>query len=99
VKEVHDDLYKPSDPDDKSSNTFFTLIIKTVFSEKEITTNNIIWTQAVLEAIFNIDHLLTKIDSDIIDEWKSAIKRDEQVRSHVKLCCFVILLKFYFYLG
>ena len=67
VKSVHDDLYKPSDSDDSSSDTFFTLIIMSVFSEKELTIDNVIWAQAVLESIFNIDHLSMKIDSDIVD--------------------------------
>ena len=68
VKAVHDDLYKPSNPDDESSDTFFTLIIKSVFTEKELTNENVIWTQSVLESIFDVEHLSTKIDSDIIDE-------------------------------
>src|SRR5215471_7772276 len=79
VKSVHDDLYKLSDPDDSSSDTFFTLIIMSIFSEKELTIDNVIWAQAVLESIFDIDHLLTKIDSDIVDTWMDAINRDRQV--------------------
>src|SRR5215469_12638293 len=92
VKAIHDDLYKPSNPDDESSDTFFTLIIKSVFTEKELTNENVIWTQSVLESIFDVEHLSTKIDSDIIDEWKDAIKSDGQVRLHVN--CVVFFLSF-----
>jgi hypothetical protein len=81
VKAVHDDLYKPSNPDDESSDTCFALIMKFVFNNKEMTTDNVVWTQAVLESIFDVDHLSTKIDSEIIDVWEKAIRdgRDEQV--------------------
>lgn len=96
VKAVHDDLYKPSDPDDESSDTFFTLIFKTVFAEKELTTDNVIWTQSVLESIFDVEHLSTKVDSDIIDVWQDAIKSDGQpVRSHVN--CVVLFYFFFCY--
>ena len=67
-----------------------------------MTPDNIIWMQSVLESIFDIDHLSPKIDSDIVDAWMDAIKRDRQVRSHVNyviLFFFVILLNIYFYLG
>jgi hypothetical protein len=41
VQQVHEDLYKPSNPDDPSSDTYITLIIKSVFSsEKECTNVN-----------------------------------------------------------
>ena len=36
VKTVHDDLYKISDPDNESSDLYLTLIIKSVFAEKEL---------------------------------------------------------------
>jgi hypothetical protein len=104
VMSVHDDLYKPSDPGDESSDTFFSLIFRSVFGEKEMTTDNLIWTQSVLETIFDVDHLSTKVDSDIIDVWKDAIKRDGQVKSHVNgvvlyFFFFVTLLNIYLYLG
>ncbi|RGB25908.1 hypothetical protein C1646_771097 [Rhizophagus diaphanus] len=70
VQQIHEDLYKPSDSDDLSSDTYITLIIKSVFaSEKERTNENAIWAQSVLEVIFDEDHLLSKIDADIVDSW------------------------------
>ena len=68
VRKVHEDLYTPSDPDDLSSDTYITLIIKSVFtSEKEHTQANVVWTQSVLEVIFDENHLSIKIDSDIVE--------------------------------
>ncbi|CAG8745039.1 488_t:CDS:2, partial [Funneliformis caledonium] len=70
VRKVHEDLYMPSNPDDPSSDTYITLIIKSIFTfEKERTQKNDIWTQSVLEVIFDENYLSTKIDSDIVESW------------------------------
>ena len=70
VQKVHDDLYVPSDPSDPSSDTYITLIIKSVFtSENERTNANVLWTQSVLEVIFDQNHISTKIDADIVETW------------------------------
>jgi len=75
VKAVYGDLYRPSVPDDPSSDLYIALIIKSVFpSEKELTQKNAMWTQAVLESIFNVRYLSTKIDNDVIESWKNAIE-------------------------
>jgi len=75
VKAVYGDLYRPSVPDDPSSDLYITLIIKSVFpSEKELTQKNAVWAQAVLESIFDIRYLSTKIDNDVIESWKNAIE-------------------------
>lgn len=75
VKAVYDDLYRPSVPDDPSSDTYAALIIRSVFpSEKEITQENAVWTQSVLESIFDVEYLSTKIDNDVIESWKNAIE-------------------------
>ena len=75
VKAVYDDLYRPSVPDDPSSDTYLALIIRSVFpSEKELTQKNAVWTQAVLESIFDVEYLSTKIDNDVIESWKNAIE-------------------------
>jgi len=75
VKAVYDDLYSPSVPDDPSSDTYAALIIRSVFpSEKEITQENAVWTQSVLESIFDVEYLSTKIDNDVIESWKNAIE-------------------------
>src|SRR5215471_10118378 len=88
AKTVHDDLYKISDPDNESSDLYLTLIIKSVFARKKLTQENVVWTQSVLESIFDVDYLLTKIDTEVIDMWKEIIKRNEQVRSHVNCIVF-----------
>ena len=75
VKAVYGDLYRPSVPDDPSSDLYIALIIKSVFpSEKELTQKNAVWAQAVLESIFNVKYLSTKIDNDVIESWKNAIE-------------------------
>lgn len=78
VKAVYDDLYSPSVPNDPSSDTYAALIIRSVFSDKEITRENAVWTQSVLETIFDVEYLSTKIDNDVIESWKNVI---EQVTS------------------
>ena len=68
VQKVHEDLYQPSDPSDPTSDTFLTIIIKSVFTaKKERTNKNATWAQSVLEAIFDEKHLLLKIDVDIVE--------------------------------
>jgi hypothetical protein len=74
VQKVHEELYQPSDPKDLASDTFLTVIIKTVFpSEKERTNKNAMWTQSVLEAIFDTKYLSSKIDADIVETWHEAL--------------------------
>ena len=74
VKLVYGNLYR-SVPDDPSSDTYLALIIRSVFpSEKEITQENAVWTQSVLESIFDVEYLSTKIDNDVIESWKNAIE-------------------------
>ena len=75
VKAVYGDLYRPSVPDDPSSDLYIALIIKSIFpSEKELTQKNAMWAQAVLESIFDVRYLSTKIDNDVIESWKNAIE-------------------------
>ena len=51
---VHKELYDLSDPDDSRFDTLITVIIKTVFSDKELTNENARWAQSVLKAIFDV---------------------------------------------
>ena len=75
VKAVYGNLYRPSVPDDPLSDLYIALIIKSVFpSEKELTQKNAVWAQAVLESIFDVRYLSTKIDNDVIESWKNAIE-------------------------
>ena len=84
VQQVHEDLYKPSDSDDPPSDTYITLIIKSVFaSEKERTNENAIWAQSVLEVIFDEDHLSSKIDADIVDSWTGNITDTDVVSTQL----------------
>ncbi|CAG8821273.1 24083_t:CDS:2, partial [Gigaspora margarita] len=69
-KKAYKDLYNPSDPDNPNFDTFLSLIIKYVFvSDAERTQANAIWTQAVLETIFDEEYLSPKIDADVINVW------------------------------
>ena len=78
VQKVHESLYQPSDPNDPKSDTFLTVIIKTVFpSEKERTIKNAMWAQSVLEAIFDENHLSPKIDADIVESWTETLTDTE----------------------
>lgn len=78
TRQVYQDLYSPSDSEDKNSDTYVTLIIKYVFtSTKERTTPNAIWVQSVLEIIFDENNLSSKIISDDVDTWTDAITDTE----------------------
>jgi hypothetical protein len=77
---VYEDLYKSSDGDNENADTYLTLIIKSTFAaEKERTTPNGIWVQSVLEAIFDVEHLSTKIDTDVVSTWTDSITDTEMV--------------------
>jgi|SRR5581483_8757901 len=69
VKKVHNDLYTPIDPNDPSSETYITKIIRTVFPDKDRTKRNAIWAQSVLESIFDVKHLSPKVNAEIVDSW------------------------------
>ena len=73
AKTVHKELYDLVDPDDPRSDTRLTMIIKSVFSDKELTNENATWAQSVVEAIFDVNHLSPKIDADIVESWKEAL--------------------------
>jgi hypothetical protein len=82
TRKVYEDLYKPSDGEDEEADTYLTLIIKSVFvAEKERTASNGIWVQSVLETIFDVNHLSTKVDTDIVDNWTDAITDTEMVNT------------------
>ena len=78
AKSVHDDLYRTSDPDDETSDTYLTLIIKSVFAEKELSQKNAVWVQAVLETIFDVEHISPKNDTDVVDAWVDAILKSHK---------------------
>ena len=73
VRAVHEELYNPSDPDDAASDTYLFLIIQSVFTPKERTKENAFWAQSVLEAIFDEDHLDSKIDAEVVDKWNKSL--------------------------
>ena len=103
VKKVHDELYSKSDPDDPNSDTYITLIIKSVFSsENERTKENGIWVQSVLEVIFDVEHLSTKIDTDILGSWIETLTDEEHsviiISKVYSFHCHIFKI-LYFYLG
>jgi ATP-dependent exoDNAse (exonuclease V) beta subunit len=96
VQKVHEDLYTPSDPNDPSSDTYITLIIKSVFSsESERTKENGYWVQSVLEAIFDKKHLSPKIDSEVLDSWLEALTDEEYDVNNYILVNFIFFLVIY----
>lgn len=85
TRRAHHDLYSRSDPEDDNSDTYITLIIKSVFTDKEHTDANATWTQAVLESIFDENHLSTKIDSEVVETWTDTITDSELVNTQLNL--------------
>src|SRR3989440_273681 len=73
AKTVYKKLYDLSDPNNPRSDTLITVIIKTIFSDKELTNENVRWAQSVLKTIFDTNHLSPKIDADIIESWTEAL--------------------------
>ncbi|RIA80694.1 hypothetical protein C1645_838252 [Glomus cerebriforme] len=74
TRQAHHDLYSRSDPEDDNSDTYITLIIKSVFTaDKEHTDANAMWTQVVLESIFDKNHFSMKIDSEVVETWTDTI--------------------------
>ena len=73
AKTVHKELYDLVEPDDPRSDTLLTVIIKAVFSDKELTNENAKWAQSVVKTIFDTNHLSLKIDADIIESWTEAL--------------------------
>ena len=49
AKTVHKELYDLVDPDDSRSDTLLTVIIKAIFSDKELTNENARWAQSALK--------------------------------------------------
>ncbi|CAG8561364.1 7993_t:CDS:2, partial [Dentiscutata heterogama] len=65
------------DSNNPNSDTFLALIIKYTFiSEDKCTYANAIWTQAVLELIFDKNYLLVKLDSDVVDTWYQKLLKE-----------------------
>ncbi|CAG8516418.1 5024_t:CDS:2, partial [Racocetra persica] len=88
-KKVYKELYNPSDPNDPNSNTFLALIIKYAFiSEDECTHANAIWTQAVLELIFDENYLSVKLDSDVVDMWYQKLLKEANDTNKKDACAF-----------
>jgi hypothetical protein len=85
-KKAYDDLYNPSDPDNPNSDTFLSLIIKYVFvSDDQRTQANAVWTQAILETIFDEDYLSPKIDADVVDVWIQKLSGNEKEKDNVSI--------------
>jgi len=67
VYQVYEDLYNPSNLNDPNLDTNLSVIIQAVFPPKEHSRANAIWTQAVIEVIFDENYLSMKLDNDIIE--------------------------------
>jgi hypothetical protein len=81
TRKVHDELYERSEPENDKSETYLSIIIKSVFaSEKERTNSNGVWVQSVIESIFDEENLSTKIDSEVIETWTESITDTEMVK-------------------
>ena len=82
VRNVYEDLYKSSDPNNDQGDTYISLIVTSVFAvEKERTQTNGIWVQSVLESIFDVKNLSTKIDSETVESWTESLTDTEMVIS------------------
>ena len=80
TRKVYEDLYKSSDDDNENADKYISLIIKSTFTaKKERTTSNRIWVQSVLETIFDVNHLFTKIDTEVVSTWADSITDTEMV--------------------
>jgi len=97
VRQVYDDLYKPIDPNNPGSDTYLALIIHSVFAEKECLMLNATWTQAVLESIFDMEHLSMKIDNEILEKWMERLSKNDS-SSNVTLLFIVLFILRLFYL-
>src|SRR5436190_13845877 len=84
------ELYDLSDPNDPRSDTLLTVIIKSVFSDKELTNENARWAQSVLETIFDTKHLSPKIDANIIESWTEALTADTEMEL-VNILVYVLI--------
>ncbi|CAG8733932.1 8968_t:CDS:2, partial [Funneliformis caledonium] len=68
----------PSDPDNPLSEMYMDIIIQSVFSKKERTHINAVWTQSVLKVIFDEKYILTKINAEVVDSWIEALTDTKQ---------------------
>ena len=97
MRQVYNDLYKPIDLNNPGSDTYVAVIVCSVFAEKECTMLNATWTQAVLESIFDTEHLSTKIDNEIIEKWMERLSKNDS-SSNVTLLFIVLFVLCLFYL-
>jgi hypothetical protein len=67
------------------------LPIKYVFvSDDERTQANAVWTQAVLETIFDEEYLSPKIDADYVDTWIQKLSNNEKEKDNENVCILFI---------
>ena len=78
TKDAYEKLYERIDPDDQQSDTYVAKIIKETFAKNERTELNTLWTQAVLEIIFDSEHLSPKLDTDIVDKRFEMLKNGQE---------------------
>lgn len=91
VRKAYDDLYSPVDSNNESSETILSIIIRNVFvSEVEHTRKNAVWTQAILEIIFDESYLSPKVESDSVDRWYAKL-----IKVSIILYWFLLFLSFF----
>lgn len=90
VRKVYEDLYSPTDPNNAESDTYLAVIIRSVFG-KECSASDALWTQAVLESIFDTEYLSSKIEGEIIEKWTESLSRNDS-SSRVTIVLFVLRL-------
>ena len=97
VRQVYNDLYKPIDPNNPGSDTYAAVIVRSVFAEKECTMLNATWTQAVLESIFDTEHLSTKIDNEIVEKWMERLSKNDSSSNVTLLFIVLFVLRFFLF--
>jgi hypothetical protein len=78
TKVAYDQLYNHIDSQDQESDTYIAKIIKKTFAKNEQTELNTLWTQAVLEIIFDPGYLSPKLDTDEIDKRFEMLKNERE---------------------
>ena len=91
VKKVHEDLYTSVNSEEECSETYLSSIVKKVFvSKDEQTRKNAVWTQSILEIIFDKGYLSSKIETECIDKWYARLIKVVLILFY----CFLLFLLF-----
>lgn len=78
TRAAYDELYNRIDPQDQGSDTYVAKIIKETFAKNDRTEQNALWTQAVLEIIFDPEYLSPKLDTEAVDKRFETLKNEKE---------------------